>query len=141
MLPTVLLREEVSSVRERSVLWYLFKEKCSNFAKRNTDNLTDTTMSQMHLCDINPCQNLCSSVLKLLIHFFFSSELATPAPTISTTKQRPDVISSTYTENHLSTNDDLNEEREKNKEKRQSDEEGITSQSVRTIIIFCSLPW
>ena len=125
MLPTVLLKEEVSSVSESSVLWYLFKEESSNLAKRNTDNLTDTTISQMHLCDINPCHNLYSSVLKLLIHFFFSSELETPAPTISTTKQRPYVISSTYTENHLSTNGDLNEESGKNNQKRQSDEEGI----------------
>ena len=90
----------------------------------------------MHLYDINPCQNLYSSVLKLLIHFFLSSELATPAPTISTTKQRPDVISSTYTESHLSTNNDLNEESGKNNEKRQPDEEGITSQSFGTIVIF-----
>ena len=125
MLPTVLLKEEVSSVSESSVLWYLFKEESSNLAKRNTDNLTDTTMSQMHLCDINPCQNLYSSVLKLLIHFFFSSELETSAPTISTTKQRSYVISSAYTENHLSTNGDLNEESGKNNQKRQSDEEGI----------------
>ena len=79
----------------------------------------------MHLYDINPCQNLYSSVLKLLIHFFFSSELATPAPTMSTTKQRPDMISSTYTENQLSTNGDLNEESGKNNQKGQSDEEGI----------------
>ena len=62
---------------------------------------------------------------QLLIHFLFSPELATPPSTISTTKERPYVISSKYTQNQLSTNDDLNEESGKNKEKRQSDEEGI----------------
>ena len=84
----------------------------------------------------------------IFIHFFFSLELAAPPPTISTTKQRPDVISSTnflytkvplsttYTKDQLSTNDDLTEERGQKKQKTKSDEEGITSQSFRTIIIF-----
>ncbi|XP_015754342.1 PREDICTED: uncharacterized protein LOC107333990 isoform X2 [Acropora digitifera] len=57
--------------------------------------------------------------------YSFIERTATPAPTILTTKQRPDVISSTYTEIHLSTTDDLNEESGKNKQKRQSDEEGV----------------
>ncbi|KAK2550156.1 Zinc metalloproteinase nas-39 [Acropora cervicornis] len=57
--------------------------------------------------------------------YSFIESRATPAPTISTTKQRPDVIWSKYTENQLSTNDDLNEESRKNKQKRQSYEEGV----------------
>ena len=79
--------------------------------------------------------------------FLFSSELAKPPPTISTTKQRADVISTTfistkvpssttYTKDQFSTNDDLSDERGQKEQKRQSDEEGITSQSFCTIIIF-----
>ena len=82
----------------------------------------------------------------------FSSELATTPPTISSTKQRPHVIASTnfistkvalsttYTEDQLSTIQGLTEERGQKKQKRQSDEEGIVSQSFRTLIIFCSIP-
>ncbi|XP_067028775.1 CUB and sushi domain-containing protein 3-like isoform X3 [Acropora muricata] len=55
--------------------------------------------------------------------YSFIERRETPAPTISTTKQRPYVISWTYTENHLSTNGDLNEESGKNNQKGQSDEE------------------
>ena len=49
-------------------------------------------------------------------------------------------LSTTYTEDQLSTIQGLNEERGQKKQKRQSDEEGIVSQSFRTLIIFCSIP-
>ncbi|XP_067026612.1 cubilin-like [Acropora muricata] len=57
--------------------------------------------------------------------YSFIERRATSAPIISTTKQRPGVISSTYTKKQWSTNEDLNEETGKNKQKRQSDEEGV----------------
>ena len=55
------------------------------------------TLGVKCICQYASC-SFYSSVLKLVIHFFFSSELLTPPSTISTAKQRPDVISSTYTE-------------------------------------------
>ncbi|XP_067027270.1 uncharacterized protein [Acropora muricata] len=79
--------------------------------------------------------------------YSFIERRATPPPTISTTNQRPDVISTnfistkvpsstTYTRDQLSTNDDFTEERGRKKQKRQSDEEGVNVVAI-AIPLLC----